>query len=393
MKCATLYIGIVLLVTVTTAVVPDRLLAQKEAVVDSSRQARKHLSFGARYYKNKSFEDAETQLLKSVAYNPSEGRAAYYLGRVYNDTDRYDEALEWFDKAIELLKPTSPSFQNSYFFKGQIYQLQEDRPNAIDTYQKLLDIDPKPEQKIQYLHYLISMLVEEEEFEPALEYARVWGELDPDNPEVRDTIAKLAMHTGGAEEALAEKERILEMNPNDWETLEWLGDQYRGLQEHDKAFDAFARLHDHDPTNFIYLDNLLELSNHTGKRNSYRVGILKKMHDLQPKNLKVLESLADQTGSLRWINTGLKVDAQSGRLNYLKGDHYLKRWNNASAKQDSVRALTWYKKALKDPQWRDNAQRMIWELDPPLTEEEKRKREFFDKSKNKKEEVKVKGKK
>ena len=393
MKRTFKYIGFSLLLGILSTGFPGAAIAQEEAVVDSARQSRKHLSFGARYYKNKSFEDAETQLLKAIDLNPGEGRAAYYLGRTYNDTDRYEEALEWFDKAIELLKSNSPSYQNSYYFKSQIYQLQEDRPNAISSYQKLLELGPKPEQKIQYLHYLITLLVEEEDFEPALEYARMWGEVDPDNPEVRDTIAKLAMHTGGAEEALSEKEKILEMNPNDWETLEWLGNQYHAIQEYNKAFDAFARLHDHNPSNFIYLDNLLGLSNHKGKGNSYRSGILKKMHELQPQNLKVLESLADQTGSLTWINAGLKVDAQSGHLNYLKGDHYFKKWNGSSAQQDSVRALAWYKKALKDPQWMDNAQRMIWELDPPLTEEEKRKREFFDKSKNKKEEVKVKGKK
>ena len=382
-----------LLIGILCVGLPDTATGQEEAVVDSARQARKHLSFGARYYKNKAYEDAETQLIKAVGLNPSEGRAAYYLGRTYNDTDRYDEAIEWFDKAIELLKPNSASYQNSYFFKGQIYQLREDRPNAISAYVKLLDLDPKPEQKIEYLHNLISLHVEEEDFEPALEYARMWGELDPNNLEVRDTIAKLAMHTGGAEEAISEKEKILEMSPNDWETLEWLGNQYMNQQEYQKAFDGFVRLHEHHPSNFIYLDNLLELSNHTGKSNSYRSEILKKMHELQPRNLKVLESLADQTGSLTWINEGLKVDAQSGRLNYLKGDHYYKKWNASAAQQDSVRALTWYKKALKDPQWMDNAQRMIWELDPPLTKEEKRKREFFDKSKNKKEEVKVKGKK
>lgn len=371
----------------------DTAIGEEAAPADSSMLSRKHLSYGHGYFKRKSYDDAEAQLLKSFEFNPKQGNAAYYLGRTYSATDRYDEALEWFDRALRLIKPTSSNFKNSHYFKAQIYQLQDDRENAIESYRTLLELGPKPKQRIQYLHHLVTLLVEEEDYEAALEYARTWRELEPDDPEVRDMIAELAIRTGGADEALTEKEKILEMNPNDWETLEWLGNQYNGLQEYEKAFDAFDRLHEHNPTNFIYLDNLLELSNHTGKGNRYRVGVLQKMHDLQPKNLKVLESLADQTASLKWINAGLKVDGQSGRLNFLKGEHYYKRWNADSAQQDSVRALTWYKKALSDPQWADNAQRMIWELDPPLTEEEKRKREFFDKSKDKKEEVKVKGKK
>jgi hypothetical protein len=115
------------------------------------------------------------------------------------------------------------------------------------------------------------------------------------------------------------------------------------------------------------------------------------MQRIQPENLYVLELLADKTGSLKWINAGLKLDSQSGRLNYLKGEFYNVKWQKDAAKKDSVRALTWYRKAISDAQWRGNAQRMIDELDPPLSDEEKRRREFFNKSK--KEEVVTSGKK
>ncbi|MCH2662705.1 tetratricopeptide repeat protein [bacterium] len=366
--------------------------AQDAAAVDSSRTSSKHLSFGQRYYKAKNFEDAETQLLRSLEFNPNEGRAAYYLGRLYNDTERYEEAVEMLNKAITLLQKGKISYKNSYYFLGQIHVYLENRPKAIAAYAKLLTLNPKREREIQYLHSLVSLSAEEEDFEAALEYARRWGELEPDNPEVRDMIAKLAMHTGGAEEALAEKEKVLEMNPNDWETLEWLGNQYKQLGETKRSFEAFARLHEHHPTNFAYLDNLFDLSQQLDKSNSYQVGLLDKMHSIQPENLHVLELLADKTSSLRWINAGLKLDAQSGRLNFLKGDFYYKKWNKDSAKQDSVRALTWYRKARTDAQWRGNAQRMIDELDPPLSDEEKKRREFFNKSK-KKEEIEVTGKK
>ena len=367
-------------------------IAQDAAPVDSSRTSRKHLSFGQRYYKAKNFEDAESQLKKSLEFNPTQGTAAYYLGRLYNDTERYDDAIEWLNKAIELLPENKVSYKNSYYFLGQIHAYLENREDAIAAYEKLLTLSPKREREIQYLHSLVSLSAKEENYEAALEYARKWGELEPDNPEVRDMIAKLAMHTGGAEEALAEKEKVLEMNPNDWETLEWLGNQYKQLDETEKSFDAFSRLHEHHPTNFAYLDNLFDLSQQIGKSNREQVGLLQKMQAIQPENLRVVELLADKTGSLKWINAGLKIDSRSGRLNFLKGDFYYKKWNADSAKQDSVRALNWYRKATADAQWRGNAQRMIDELDPPLSEEEKKRREFFNNSK-KKEEVEVSGKK
>ena len=366
--------------------------AQNATPVDSTRTSGKHLSFGQRYYKAKNFEDAEAQLQKSLEFNPQEGRAAYYLGRLYNDTERYDDAVEWLNKAIELLSESKVSYKNSYYFLGQIHVYQENRAEAITAYEKLLTLNPKREREIQYLHSLVSLSAEEENFEGALEYARRWGELEPDNPEVRDMIAKLAMHTGGAEEALSEKEKVLAMNPNDWATLEWLGNQYKQIGESDKSFDAFTKLHEHEPTNFAYLDNLFDLSQQLDKSTRSQIALLDKMYSIQPENLRVVELLADKTGALKWINAGLKLDSRSGRLNFLKGEFYFRKWQQDTAKQDSVRALTWYRKATGDAQWRGNAQRMIDELDPPLSDEEKKRREFFNKSKEK-DEVEIKGKK
>jgi len=91
---------------------------------------------------------------------------------------------------------------------------------------------------------------------------------------------------------------------------------------------------------------------------------------------------------------GLKRDPRNGKYPYMMGEHFFDRFQkDASAKQDSITALNWFRKSEKDPQWRGNSKAMIQTLDPPLSEEEKKRREFFEKSKEKKEEVKQKGKK
>jgi hypothetical protein len=77
----------------------------------------------------------------------------------------------------------------------------------------------------------------------------------------------------------------------------------------------------------------------------------------------------------------------------MKGNHYYDRWKKNGSKKDSTRALQWYGKAKRDPQWRGNAQRMINEINPPLTEEQKKLQEFFKKKTKKEEEVDIKGKK
>jgi tetratricopeptide (TPR) repeat protein len=371
------------------------LHAQAPAAADSSQQVAKHLSFGSRYLKNKQFEDAEAQFVKAWEFSgEKDGRAAYYLGKTYQETERYSDAVTWLEKAAGLVDKSSQNYHNIYYYLGSVHVLLENRPEAIKAYKTLMEIpDLDATRKIQYLHYLVSLNAEVEDFEAALGYARLWGELEPENPEVRDMIAKLAMHAGSADEAISEKEKVLAMNPDDWETVEWLGTQYKQKGDYAKSFDAFHRLHQKDPANFLYLDQLYEVGARLNKPASFQTDLLEQMARIQPQNLRVLELLADRTGSIEWINRGLRVDPMSGRLNYLKGEHYFEQWKSTSSKQDSVSALQWFEKAKGDPQWSDNAQRMIFEINPPLTEEEKAKRDFFDKARKKKEEIENTGKK
>ena len=126
------------MVALMPALLAGSSLAQEATAADSSNTARKHLSFGQRYFKAKNYEDAESQFQKALLFNPQEGRAAYYLGRVYNDTERYDEAVESLNKAIELLPEGKVTYKNAFYFLGQIHTYLENRAEAIAAYEKLL---------------------------------------------------------------------------------------------------------------------------------------------------------------------------------------------------------------------------------------------------------------
>ena len=359
---------------------------------DSINRAKQHLSFGARYLKSKQYEDAETQFLKSFGFNPKRSTTARYLGKLYEETERYEDAVTWLQKAVEL-DPKSKYTKIAHIALARIYIIQEQPGKAIGDYEALLGFDLTAEEKIKYYHALVSLNVETEEYEQALEYAKKWGELAPDDPEVRDMIGKLHLRTGGEDEALAEMEKVLALNPDDYATLEKLAGMYDRRGDDDKAFDAYEKLYQNDDSSILYLEEALKLGKRMGKSKSWIVNRLEKLYALQPDNLGVIEELAELTGSLKWVNKGLKQDSQNGRYPFMMGDHYFNRWENSSAKQDSINALTWYKRALKDPQWKGNANAMILTLDPPLTEEEKKRREFFEGSKKKKEEVETEGKK
>ena len=362
-----------------------------EAQIDSSQVARMHLSWGQRYLKLKQYEDAEIQLTTSNNLSSDNYKTLYYLGRLYFETDRPEQAIEHFQKSLELNSDTKNA-KNVYYYLGTLLTRTANREGAIEAYTALLGMEPSEEQEISYLHHLVRLYVEEGDYEKALERARRWAELKPNDPDVQDTVGKLALHTGEEDEALEQMQKVLKMNPDDSVTLGRLADMYRDRGMTTEAFEAYERLSANEPNNYLYLDYLMELGRKLGRPKSFRVGLLNRMLKLQPDNLRVIELLIEETGSMRLLNRALRLDPRSGKLNYLKGEHYFGVWKKASTPKDSVEALAWFKKALSDPQWQGNAQRMINELDPPLTEEEKMLREFF-KKKEKKEAVGQKGKK
>jgi tetratricopeptide (TPR) repeat protein len=358
---------------------------------DSINKAKRHLSFGGMRYNAKEYEDAETQLLKSWAYNPASGQTARFLGKLYNKAEKYDEAINWYRKAIEV-EPKSKYTKGAYSDLAGVYITQEQPEEAIGCYEALLESSLEPEEKIKNFHSLVSLSVEVEDYEKALDCAKLWGELAPDDPEVRDMIAKLHLRTGGEDEALVEMEKMMEMSPDDYVTLETLAGMYTNRGDYDKAFNAYEKLYGKD-ANVFFLEKTIELGKRVNKSKSWIVGRLGKLQSMQPDNLAVIEELADLTASFKWVNKGLKQDRKNGKYPYMMGDHYFDKFKESSAPKDSVSALTWYRKAMKDPQWKNNANAMILTLDPPLTEEEKKRRAFFEGSKKKKEEVKQEGKK
>ena len=358
---------------------------------DSISMGNRHLGWGDRYLKNGQYEDAETQLLKSWGYNPTRATTARRLGKLYNQLEKYEDAITWYRKAIDL-EPKSKYTKGVYLALASIYVIQEQPEKAIGSYEALLTFNLEPEEQVQCYHALVGLNVDIQNYETALEYAKKWGKIKPDDPDVRDMIGKLHLQTGGEDEALAEMEKVLEINPEDYATLEKVAGMYQRKGDDDSAFNAYEKLYQNDNTSVFFLEKTIEVGKKVGKPKRWIIDRLELLYKSQPDNLGVIEELADLTGSLKWVNIGLKQDPQNGIYPYMKGNHYHKRWENAGAKQDSINALTWYKRALKDPQWKNNANAQILTLDPPLTEEEKKRREFFGGSKQKKEEVKTEGK-
>ncbi|MFT5366399.1 MAG: tetratricopeptide (TPR) repeat protein [Candidatus Latescibacterota bacterium] len=397
-----LQIGLLLSVFLILGAWTPSVRAQNNVTVnaaDSLQLAQKHLSFGNNYLKNKQYEDAETQLLKAWAHLPTQEQTlkkrtqcARLLGRLYHETEKYDGAIQWYQQAV-VLGPLDKHNKNAYRALGTLYMYQEKSTEAIGTFEKLLRYDLEPATEIEYLYHIVVLSSEEKEFDRALQYANRWAELTPDDARVRELLGKLHLRTGDEETAIAQMEKVMDMNPDDFKTLNDLATRYQSRGEFEKAFDAYERLHKSDAQNFLYLEKLRTLSKQLQTSNTYQLDILQKMHQRQPKNLSIIETLAEQTEDVKWIQKGFQIDSQNGHLQYLMGEIYHKKWKISKAVIDSSNAIEWYQKVTPESQWGSNAEYMINVINPPKTKEEQIADDFFNKAKKNREEIHQEGKK
>lgn len=379
-------IGLILSVFLIFGALIPPINAQNNApthATDSLQIAGKHLSFGHTRLKNKQYEEAESQLLKAWAHLPSQeqtlkkrSQCARLLGRLYHQTEKYDQAIQWYQKTVTLT-PDSRYNKNTYRTLGNLYLYQEKPAEAIAAFEKLLTYTLKPAVEIETLYHLVVLTSEAQDFERALQYANRWAKLAPDDARVQDLLAKLHLRTGGEEEAIVQMEKVMMMNPDDFKTLNALATHYQNRGEFEKAFDAYEKLHQNDAQNFLYLEKLRTLSSELKKTKKHQLSILKKMHHLQPDNLAIIESLADQTEEEKWIQKGLQLDANNARLQFLTGELFYKKWKTSKAAKDSSNAMLWYHKALMDSTWTSQAKYMIDTINPPKTAEELAAEEFF----------------
>jgi tetratricopeptide (TPR) repeat protein len=353
--------------------------------------------FGSERLKTEQYADAEKQFTLAWHYFPVQaetlqkrGQCARLLGQVYEKQEKYQDAIYWYQQAVTL-DPDDLANKNVYRALATHYVSLEKRPEAIHAYEKLLTFPSDTTTQIGYLYHLSALCIEEKDYERALHYVQKWSNLASDDPIVQNFMSKLHLRTGAEDEAVATMETVMVLNPNDFETLDNLSELYNRRGETQKAFDAYMRLHKHAPQNYLYLEHLKRLGKQLQKPKSFQIEILRNMYALNPEDLSVVIALSEFTGDRLWVQKGLQLDPQNGRLLILQGDFYYNNWLTSHAAADSSNAMNFYQAALKDPQWADDARHMIATINPPKTEEEKIAEAFW--QHKKKEEAVQEGKK
>lgn len=188
------------------------------------------------------YADADRWLTRSVTWNPQDPEAWYYLGRIKYNENRFDEAIQAFQKCLKL-EPRNAKAQDNL---GLSYVGLNRVTEAIAAFQTAIDWQDGARKKDAgpYID-LGSLLMDQNRVEEALPVLLQAADAAPQQSKSHELLGKAYSLLGKLPEAQAELETAVRLSPQTAHLHFMLGQVYRrqGLTEKAKQeFDRMAQL-------------------------------------------------------------------------------------------------------------------------------------------------------
>ncbi|MBF0399062.1 MAG: tetratricopeptide repeat protein, partial [Desulfobacterales bacterium] len=193
-------------------------------------------TFLALTYKEEGKLTYAISLLKS-AISESRGKPNLnlfiYLSLIYIDTESYNEAEKILKEGLKF----DPNHIDINFQLGVIYDKAGKKEKCIEQMKKVIQLDPKNPDALNYLGYTYADLGEnlyeaEKLIKAALQYK-------PDDAYITDSLGWVYFKQGNMKAALKNLEKAVSLAPDDPTLLEHLGDVYFKMGNKDKALKLY----------------------------------------------------------------------------------------------------------------------------------------------------------
>jgi tetratricopeptide (TPR) repeat protein len=358
--------------------------AYTDAATLQPRNAIIYIRLGHLYYQNQQWDDAYSAFQNARSLQPQDAPIHYWLARVSEERKQWSEAAKFAARAYELshdpqfmpltayyltlerrlpeavkwlerARRNDPNNPNTLLFLGMNY-LELDKPkkarealvhgvarhpddaqlrfqlgiaedrlghftDAVDQFQAVLKIDPKNAAAMNYLGYSFADRgIQLPEAEKLLRQAVA---IEPENGAFLDSLGWLRYKQGDLHEAIKLLENAAKRAP-DVLIFDHLGQAYAGIQDFEKATEAWTRALALDPGNAAIRKRRDDASSHLRSGTDQR------------RTLKRIEGNFRQVMNLRggllvngrWKKKPVKV---RGRLYFLRPGHLIVELNGLGA--------------------------------------------------------------
>lgn len=259
------------------------------------------------FYKLKKYDDAALRFEDILRQNPNSDKIAYYLGVLYQEIGKTDQAMENYYKINSdsgLFKDAQIRIAHTYKLKGNISESK----NVLNA-----AIKRKPDTA-EFYQYLASIYEQDGDTLSAIKVLEKAGKRFPSNEKIFFSIATLYDRLGEPDKAVSTMQKVLQVNPDNANALNFIGYSYanRGINliEAEDMLQQAVRLR---PTDGFIIDSLAWLYFKKGDLDKTKF-YLDKALALQPNEPTILKHVGElnlKQGSskkaLTYFNKALKV--------------------------------------------------------------------------------------
>lgn len=228
----------------------------------------------------KKFDDAQKLLNHVLEKSAKNDLAHYYLGRIYYETQKFEEAI----KHLTIARHTLPQYQNIYLMLFNIYSAKNDTNNAIESLKMALAIDNQDESlNIQYLYYLYL----NKQYQTAIKYCETLPAKLIKNKQYCNLCGLLYREIGNFETAAQYFTKAIQLDPNYFEVFDNMAFIYLQTGQHKQAIEILNKCIKLCPE---YVNAYIALSQNYLALNKLSSALesIKKAYQLSPQHKDVL---------------------------------------------------------------------------------------------------------
>ena len=179
-------------------------------------------------------DEAKRLLEAQMAQDPTDIRPIDALGTIMRGHKRFDEAVEYYTKAIALIGPKPEKRHWTYFYaRGTSYERLKRWPAAEVDLQKALQLSPDEPLILNYLGY--SWVDQNKNLKEGLKLIEKAVAKKPDDGYIVDSLGWAHYRLGNYKEAVRYLERAVELRPEDPVLNDHLGDAFWRVDRFDEA--------------------------------------------------------------------------------------------------------------------------------------------------------------
>ena len=169
-------------------------------------------------------DEAKALLEELSSKNPKEVAPLDALGNILRSHERYDEAREYYSRAVKLVPHPAKENWTLFYSRGVCNERMKDWPAAEADFKQALALAPEESLVLNYLGY--SWVDQGRNLKQAMDFIRKAVKLKPDDGYYVDSLGWAYYRLGNLPAAVENLERAVELKPDDPIINDHLGDAY-----------------------------------------------------------------------------------------------------------------------------------------------------------------------